>query len=179
MPTDRSATSLVKGPVSVLGGVLVAYGVLGLIFGGSSFTTADVPDGPVTGDDFLGLEGNGWMNVLWIGAGGLLLLAAPADAPARAAAVIAGLVLGAASVISLFTYWFDDHWGVFGILAANNWTTLALGVVALLAFAAASLPRTRRTEDETLPPFAAHRTTDATDRFGRERQPARDRSELR
>jgi hypothetical protein len=66
------------------------------------------------------------------------------------------------------------------VIAANNWTTLALGVTALLALAAALLPRADRPADGALPPFAAGRTTDAdVGRFDRERQPAGERARLR
>jgi hypothetical protein len=65
-------------------------------------------------------------------------------------------------VISLFTYWFDDHWGVFGIFAANNWTTLAWGAVALVALALALAPRRGGTPpDEALTaPMADDRTVE-------------------
>lgn len=59
--------SLAKGPAATLGAAMLAYGVFAMAFGGTSFTTADVPDGPTgTGERFLALEGNGWTNALWI-----------------------------------------------------------------------------------------------------------------
>ena len=51
--------SLAKGPVGIIGAVLLAGGILGLLFGSTSFAT-DAPNGDVTGGTFLGIEGNGW-----------------------------------------------------------------------------------------------------------------------
>ena len=58
--------------------------------------------------------------------------------------MIVGLVLGAASVISLVTHWRDagdGAWGVFGIFAADNWTTLLWGASAAYLLISALLPR--------------------------------------
>jgi hypothetical protein len=64
-------------------------------------------------------------------------------------AVVVGLVLGAASVISLVTQWADGAFGVFGIFAANGPTTLAWGAVAAALLLSARLPRVgRRRQDD-------------------------------
>ena len=48
--------------------ILLAYGVTALVFGGRSFTT-DALDGTVNGETWLGLEVNGWSDLLFIGTG--------------------------------------------------------------------------------------------------------------
>ena len=67
--------SLAKGPVGIIGAVLLAGGILGLLMGSTDFTTA-APDGDVNGGTFLGIEGNGWTWLLFAGAGVLLLISA-------------------------------------------------------------------------------------------------------
>lgn len=144
MPVDRTRSTSLAGPLPVLGALMLVYGVAALVTGGAGFGVADVPEGPVAGDAFLGLDGNGWTDVLWIGAGALLvLLGAPADRGAVAAGAFCGLVLGGLSVISLITRWSDDYWGAFGIFAANGWTTLVWGATALISFAGAMLATAR------------------------------------
>jgi hypothetical protein len=142
MTEQRKGLSLAKGPAAILGAAMVAYGILALIFGNNSFRVVDVPNGPITyGETFLAIENNGWTALLWIAAGGLLLFGSPLHWGAKSMALIVGLVLGAASVISLVTQWADGNWGVFGIFAANNWTTLAWGAVATALLISALLPR--------------------------------------
>lgn len=129
--------SLAKGPAMLVGLALLAYGVLALIFGDSNFTT-DAPDGTVFGDEFLGIAVNGWTSLLFIAAGALLVFGAPLHWGAKTMALIVGLALGAASVISL---WDGDD--VFGIFAANGATSLAWGAAAAVLLLVALLPRTR------------------------------------
>ena len=132
---DHKGTSLAKGPVAIVGIVLLALGVLGLIFGGNGFTT-DPVDGTVQGTKWLGLEANGWSNLLFAGAGALLLFGSPLHWGAKTLALVVGLVLGAASVISLF-----DGQDVFGIFAANGLTELVWGIAAAVLLVLALLPR--------------------------------------
>ena len=142
MQNRRKGVSLAKGPVAILGAAMIAYGILALILGGTSFRMVNVPEGPITdAERFLALEGNGWTNLLWIASGGLLLVGAPLHWGAKSMALIVGLALGAASLISLVTQWSDGNWGVFGIFAANNWTTLAWGAAATYLLISALLPR--------------------------------------
>ena len=140
----NKGVSLAKGPVALLGIAMLAWGILSLIFGGNGFGVRDVPSGPVPGANFLGVEGNGWTNLLWIAGGALLLFGSPLHWGAKTMAMIVGLVLGAASVISLVTHWRDagdGAWGVFGIFAADNWTTLLWGAAAAYLLISALLPR--------------------------------------
>jgi membrane protein implicated in regulation of membrane protease activity len=126
--------SLAKGPVGIVGLVLLAYGVLALIFGGNGFTT-DPVDGTVQGTKWLGFEGNGWSNVLTAAAGALLLFGSPTHWGAKSLSLIVGLALGAASVIAM-----ADGDDVFGIFAANGLTELAWGIAALVLIVLALLP---------------------------------------
>jgi hypothetical protein len=136
--TERSGFSLAKGPIGLIGLAMIAYGVIAFLMGGDSFTS-NPPDGTVSGDTFLGLEGNGWTNLLWAGGGLLLVLSAPMHWGAKTMAIIVGLVLAAATVISLI-----DGPDVFGIFAANDTTTLAWGIVAAALLLLAFLPRVGR-----------------------------------
>jgi hypothetical protein len=131
-PTRTSRRSLVGVAVAVLGLVLVAYGITGLIFGSAEFETD--PGGTVAGDSWLGIEGNGWTNALFVAAGVLLILGSPAPLGSVMALVLAGLMLGAAAIIALI-----DGDDVFGVFAADGWTMLAWGVAALVLLAAAAL----------------------------------------
>jgi len=128
---------LAKGPVAIVGLLLLAYGVLALIFGDANFEAAPI-DGDVQGEPFLGILGNGWTNLLFAAAGALLLLGAPLHWGAKGLSLIVGLVLGAASTIAL---WYGDD--VFGIFAADGPTTLAWGAPAAILLVLALLPRIR------------------------------------
>ncbi|MCP9490269.1 MAG: hypothetical protein MSC31_10395 [Solirubrobacteraceae bacterium MAG38_C4-C5] len=137
-PAERKGgSSLAKGPVAIVGLLLLAFGVLALIFGDANFEAAPI-DGDVDGEPFLGILGNGWTNLLFAAAGALLLLGAPLHWGAKGLSLIVGLVLGAASSIAL---WYGDD--VFGIFAADGPTTLAWGAPAAILLALALLPRTR------------------------------------
>jgi hypothetical protein len=74
--TGRKGVSLAKGPVAILGLAGIVYGVLGLILKGHGFAL-HIPHGTVHGRSWIGLEVNGWSDLLFIAAGLLLLFAAP------------------------------------------------------------------------------------------------------
>ena len=136
--STRSQTgwSLVKGPVAIIGVLGIAFGVAGLIFGGHSFTTASIPHGTITGKHWLGIALNGWTNLLFIGAGALLLLGSTMHWGAKTSAFIVAGVLGAAAVIALIR-----GNGVFGIFAANHRTEIVWGVAAVVLVLLSMLPR--------------------------------------
>ena len=131
----QKGVSLAKGPVGIVGIVLLAYGISALIFGGHQ-TRLDVPSGTVSGGTWLGLEVNLWSSLLFTGAGALLLFGAPTHWGAKSLSLIVGLVLGAASVIALV-----DGDDVFGIFAANGWTKLAWGAAAAVLIVVSLFPR--------------------------------------
>jgi hypothetical protein len=139
--STRSQTgwSLVKGPVAIIGVLGIAFGVAGLIFGGHSFTTASIPHGTITGKHWLGIELNGWTNLLFIAAGLLLLLGSTMHWGAKTSAFVVAGVLGAAAVIALIR-----GNGVFGIFAANHRTEIVWGVAAVVLVFLSMLPRVGR-----------------------------------
>jgi hypothetical protein len=145
--TTRSARSAESRIVIVVGALLLAYGLTGLLFGGRGFAAAPV-DGVADGERWLGIEANGWSNALVAAVGLVLLIGSPRQTPAKAAAVLGGLVLGAASAIALV-----DGTDVFGIFAANGPTMLAWGLSALVLLAVGLAPRpvrdARASNDDT------------------------------
>jgi hypothetical protein len=150
--------SLAKGPVGIIGAVLLAGGILGLLMGSTDFTTS-APDGDVTGGTFLGIEGNGWTWVLFAGAGVILLMSATMHWSAKAMAMIVGLAMGAAAVIAII-----DGSDVLGIFAANRATMLAMGVAAVALLVVAMLPRVGRRHEEVV----VDRDSPRASRFGRD-----------
>ena len=133
---SRRGLSLVKGPVAIVGVLGIAMGVLGLIFGGHSFSTASIPHGAVHGKAWLGISLNGWTNLLFIAAGLLLLLGSSMHWGAKTAAFIVAGVLGAAAVIGVIR-----GNGVFGIFAANHRTEIVWGAAAIVLVLLSMLPR--------------------------------------
>jgi hypothetical protein len=133
--TRSDGVSLAKGPAGLIGIALLAYGITGLIFGGNGFTS-DPVSGTVNGSTWLGIEGNGWTNLLFAAGGALLLFGAPLHWGAKTLALVVGLALGAASVIALV-----DGDDVFGIFAANGLTKLVWGIAAAVLLVVALLPR--------------------------------------
>jgi len=165
---DRTkGVSLVKGPVGIIGIVLLAGGILGLLWGSTDFTTS-APDGDVTGSTWFGIEGNGWTWLLFAGAGLILLLSAPMHWGAKTMAMIVGLVMAAAAVIALV-----DGSDVLGIFAANDATVLAFAVAAGALLLVALLPRVgkRRRDDVVVEERGRGRRFGRRD-DGRVREPA-------
>jgi hypothetical protein len=133
--TASKGVSLAKGPVAIIGIAGLIYGISALIFGGHGFAV-HVPHGAVHGKKWLGLEVNGWSDLLFIAAGMLLLFSAPLHWGAKSMSLLVGLVLGAAAVIAVIR---KD--GVFGIFAANHLTELVWAAAAVLLILMALLPR--------------------------------------
>jgi hypothetical protein len=131
----KKGTSLAKGPIGLIGLVLLAYGITALIFGGHSFAQ-HAPQGTVHGKTWIGLEVNAWSGLLFIAAGLLLLLAAPLHWAAKGLSLIVGLALAVAALIAL-----ADRHGALGIFAANHLTELVWGAAAVLLIAFSALPR--------------------------------------
>ncbi len=135
--------SLAKGPVGIIGAVLLAGGILGLLMGSTDFGM-DAPNGDVSGGTFLGIEGNGWTWLLFAASGLILLMSAPMHWSAKTMAMIVGLVMAAAAIIAI-----ADGNDVLGIFAANGMTMLAFGAAAVACLIVAMLPKVgrRRRED--------------------------------
>lgn len=149
---EKKGVSLAKGPVLIVGLALLIFGVLALIFGGHGFEM-DPISGTENGKKFLGLEGNGWTNLLFIGAGALLIFGSPLHWGAKSLSLIVGLALVAASLIALV-----DGDDVLGIFAANGLTMLVWGIAAAVLLVLALLPRVGgRTDDDDDEQVASNR----------------------
>jgi hypothetical protein len=158
---DRTkGVSLAKGPVGIIGIVLLAGGILGLLTASTDFTT-HAPDGDVTGSTFLGIEGNGWTWLGFAGAGVLLLISAPLHWAAKTIAMIVGLVMAAACLVAIV-----DGNDVFGVAAANRATMLVLGAAAVALLIVAMLPRVGRRRKEVV--VEDDTVGERDGRFGRE-----------
>ena len=127
--------SLAKGPVGILGLIGVLYGLSALIFSSHGFAL-HIPHGAVHGEKWIGLEVNGWSELLFIAAGLALLFAAPLHWGAKSMSLLVGFVLIAAAIIALIR---KD--GVFGIFAANHLTELIWAAAGVLLLVLALLPR--------------------------------------
>lgn len=143
--------SLAKGPIALIGALLLAYGATAFVMGGHSFAL-DFPSGTVNGKTWLGLEVNAWSSLLFIATGVLLLISAPAHWAAKTMSLIVGLVLLAAAVIALY----DKH-DVLGIFAANGPTRLVWGIAGLLLIVLSLLPRVGRKNAPGATPDRVHR----------------------
>ena len=132
----QTGWSLVKGPVAIIGVLGIAFGIAGLLFAGHGFHTASIPHGAITGKRWLGIELNGWSNLLAIGAGLLLLLSAPLHWGAKTSSFLVALVLGAAAVIAAIR-----GNGIFGIFAADHRTEIIWGAAAIVLVIVSLLPR--------------------------------------
>jgi hypothetical protein len=147
-----SGISLAKGPVGLLGLAVLTYGVTAVIFGSHNFAL-HAPNGAVHGSTWLGLEVNGWSSALFIAAGLLLLLSAPAHWSAKFMSLVIGVALGAGALVSVI----KGH-GVLGIFAANGLTELVWGAAAAVLMLVSLLPRVGgRTERHSDPGLVQQR----------------------
>jgi hypothetical protein len=137
----RKGISLAKGPVAIVGVVMLAGGILALLFGGGTSFDANPPDGTVSGETWLGIAGNGWTWVLFAGGGLLLLLSAPMHWSAKTMALIVGVAMAAAALLVLADASGQD---AFGIFAANDATTVVFAVAAAVLLFLALMPRVGR-----------------------------------
>jgi hypothetical protein len=151
--------SYAKGPNLVVGTILLAYGLTGLLTNADfPNASASFPHADPTGESWLGLEVNGWTNFFTIAAGGLLLFGAAQHHLAKVMSLITGTALGACAIIALV----DGD--VLGLAAANGWTELGWGIAAVLLLLNVFSPRARRERRG-----GATTTTDRRSRFARRR----------
>jgi hypothetical protein len=164
---ERRGASLESIITMGIGVLLLAYGLIALLLGGSSFGGEPV-DGTVSGERWLGIEGNGWTNILFMAVGVMLVAGSPRRTAAKAMALVGGLILGAASVIAMV-----DGDDVFGIFAANGGTMAAWGFAALALVAIAIAPRpSREAEDPYLSSGLERPTASRFERAPSDREPA-------
>jgi hypothetical protein len=113
----------------VTGAVLVLVGILGF------FSDAGFEAGSnVQGDTFLGLEVNGWHNIVHIASGAFLLLMAGTAATAATGALVFGLVY---LVVTIWGFIDDTVLWLVPVNAADNVLHLILALAALAVWAAA------------------------------------------
>jgi hypothetical protein len=146
--------SLAKGPVGILGLIGLIYGISALIFGSHGFAL-HIPHGAVHGNKWLGLEVNGWTDLLFIAGGLLLLFSAPLHWGAKSMSLLVGLVLLAAAIVAVIR-----GNGVFGIFAANHLTELVWAAAGVLLLVLALLPRVGGKNKEAQHGSGAHTATD-------------------
>jgi len=138
-----TAARIRRGPTpaqafcGLVGVVLIAAGALGFL-GDASF------GGPDERGTFLGLDVNGWHNLVHIATGLLLLAGAPSASHARVICVIFGLTYAVVAVLGFIDG--DDVLGLIPVDIADNFLHSALAVLALLA-AAAPVPGRRAAEE--------------------------------
>jgi hypothetical protein len=137
--STRRGPSPAQAFCGLVGTLLVAAGILGFL-GDSSF------GGPDERGSFLGLDVNGWHNLVHIATGLLLLAGVPSAGAARAICALFG---GTYAVVAILG-WIDgsDVLGLIPIDAADNVLHSALAVLALLA-AAAPVPKRETTATPT------------------------------
>jgi hypothetical protein len=124
--TDRAGRTLAQTFCLVFGITLIAVGILGFIFGGSSFGAG----GNVQGKDFIVFEVNGWHNVVHIASGALLLLASPNGPLAATAATAFGLVYAVVTVWGLIDG--NDVFQLIPVDTADNILHIVLTAAALI-----------------------------------------------
>lgn len=130
--------SLARGPALAIGTILLVAGLYFLYkqHGFPKFSNFPNGSAPVQGKVFFGIFGvNGWTGMLTAAAGGVLLFGAAQHLLAKTMSLIAGVALGAAAVIALISG------NVLGMAAANGWTKLGWGVVAVILLFNTLIPR--------------------------------------
>ncbi len=119
----RSTAQIVSG---IIGLVLVAAGILGFIYGESSFAVGE----NLQSGEFLGFAVNGWHNVIHIATGAFLLLMMPTLTSAVTGLLVFGLVYAAVTIWGFIEQ--TDVAGLFPVDTADNILHLVLAAVALI-----------------------------------------------
>src|SRR5579859_3516707 len=134
--------SLARGPALLLGTILLVAGLF-FVYKQHTFPSfSNLPNGRVQTSEnvFFGIFGvNGWTGMLTAAGGGLLLFGAAEHLLAKTMSLIVGAALGAAAIIAAVSG------NVLGMAAANGWTEIGWGIVALILLFNSLIPRRRRT----------------------------------
>jgi hypothetical protein len=133
-------TSLAKGPALVVGSILFAFGLIGMVVNSEFPPRSGFPDAAVSGDALLGVEVNGWTNFLLVACGGLLLFGAAQHLLAKTMSLITGAGLGAAAIFAAI------RGEILGLGAANRGTVIAMAIAAGALLLNALMPRVGRRE---------------------------------
>ncbi len=121
----------------LIGGVLVAFGVVALALGHTDFGTGS----SLGGDEFILWMANGWDTIVWIAIGALGVIAAGRVEAARTYAAAAGAFFAVAAV-----WGFIDGNDVFGLMAVDTTDNISHAVLAGLGLASAMAPGVERSE---------------------------------
>ena len=124
-------------PAQIVAGVLGATLVLAGLVGFAADSTFDTGD--VQGDTLLGLEVNGWHNVVHLASGLLLLAGLGSNARARKVCKLFGLTYLVVSIVGLI-----DGSDIFGLLPVNAADNVLHAVLAVVALWAAAVSKDRR-----------------------------------
>jgi Domain of unknown function (DUF4383) len=142
---EGAARTIAQSFCLLVGAGLIAVGVLGFVFGGSSFETG----GDVQGDEFVIFEVNGWHNVVHIATGVFLVVMSVRAGSAAIGALIFGAVYAAVAV-----WGFVDGDDVVGLVATDtddNWLHVGLAVAgALIGLVAGAIGLSARREQRRL-----------------------------
>ena len=136
MDVDKRDRTLAQWFCLIVGAVLVLAGLFGFL-ADSAFDTANGSDS-LNGDTLLGLEVNGWHNLVHLGSGAFLLAMAGRHATARTAALAFGGIYAVVTVIGLV----DGH-DILGLLPVNAADNVLHAVLTVAALAAALSSRER------------------------------------
>jgi hypothetical protein len=110
----------------VVGAVLVLAGLLGFA-ADATFDTGD----SLQGDTLLGLEVNGWHNLVHLASGAFLLAMAPKRATARMGAIAFGLIYAVVTIVGMADG--SDILGLLPVNGADNVLHLVLAALGLVA----------------------------------------------
>jgi hypothetical protein len=124
--TDDRGRTAAQWLCLIIGPVLILAGILGFI-ADASFDVGD----DLERDSFLGLDVNGWHNLVHIASGVFLVAMAPRRSTARAGAIAFGLVYAVVTLIGFIDG--DDVLGFMPVDGADNVLHLLLTIAALWA----------------------------------------------
>ncbi len=114
----------------LFGAALLLAGIFGFL-ADAGFGLGNVPSGTVDGSLFLGLEVNGWHNIVHLASGLVLLAAANTRPSAKAIALAFGLVYGLVAIIGLIDG--SDVLGIIPVNGADNVLHIALALLGIIA----------------------------------------------
>ena len=114
----------------IIGAVLLLAGLVGMLED-HSFDTESSSELPLNGNKLVGLEVNGWHNLVHIGSGLLLILLATKRASAKTAALAFGVVYLVVAAIGFIDG--NDVLGFMPVNTADNFLHLGLGLAGLVA----------------------------------------------
>lgn len=113
----------------IVGAVLVLAGLLGFAFDATFDTVSD--GNALNGNTLLGLEINGWHNLVHIASGLFLLAMSPKRSTAKTGAILFGVIYAVVTIIGFVDG--EDIFGLFPVNAADNVLHLVLAIAGIAA----------------------------------------------